>query len=84
MSPTKQREAVEEVTEWLYNAANRHNLSNQFKATHFRTEGKWLHYGVRLGSGDAFERAKILIDLEDEWDAREANSEWRLMLEPAG
>ncbi len=82
MQATGQRETVEEVTTWLQNAAKQHNLGDEFKAVHFRTDGHWLHYSVRQGSRDPGERAETLLMLEEEWDAHEPHSEWRLFLVP--
>jgi len=43
-----------------------------------------MHFAVRLKDfGDASERADVLLELEDAWDAHEPHSDWHLMLIPA-
>jgi len=68
----------------LENAARQRNLEKQLSTTFIRRDGNFMHFAVRLKDfGDASERADVLLELEDAWDAHEPHSDWHLMLIPA-
>ncbi len=72
------------AADWLKQAANQRGIADKFSATFVRTDSNWLHFAVRLSDfGDASERATVLLELEDAWDAHEPHSNWHLMLIPA-
>lgn len=73
------------AADWLKQAAAERKIADSFSATFVRADRDWLYFAVRLSNvGDASERANILLDLEDAWEAREPNSHWHLLLMPAG
>jgi hypothetical protein len=81
---TRSRETVDQVRDWLVEAGARHGLTKGFRAVHTRTEGQWLHFAVQPGElRDSADRARVLVEIEDEWDAQEPHSDWKLMLLPA-
>jgi hypothetical protein len=75
---------LNQVNEWLDDVAAQRGMKGVFHAKYIRTDGKWLHFAVKLTDvGDSADRAKILQEIEDEWDALEPHSDWKLLLIPA-
>ena len=78
------QESVTEVSKWLTEAARLSGLSEKFHATYVRTDNDYLYFAANLtSSSDPFERAKVLQQLENEWEAQHPNSFWRLLLIPS-
>jgi len=73
------------VYSWLEDAAKQRGLEKRVSAAFVRQDGKYLHFAVRLQvSGDAYDRAKVLQELEDAWDTEHPDSQWHLLLLPTG
>ena len=70
------------VGHWLDQAAVKRGLIASFQ--HVRTDSDWLHFAVQLSNvSDLSDRARILQEIEDEWDAHKPHSKWKLLLIPA-
>ena len=77
-------EEANTAADWLRQAAVERGIADKFSATYIRAESDWLHFAVRLrDAGDASDRANLLIDLEDAWDAHKPHTRWHLLLIPA-
>ena len=73
-----------DIENWLDQAVKERHLRANIHMERSRRENGWLHVPVFIDiTGDAYDKAHILQELEDAWNDREPRPEIRLLLVPA-
>ena len=78
-------ETVEAVEDWILGQLAERFPNRVVEVGFDRQEDKWLQLAVSVPTpGGLFDRMPLLRELEETWEQEHPESEWRLLLIPAG
>lgn len=74
----------DDVRNWLLGELNAQGRDGTVYIEHAKRDNGWLHVPVYVaGSNDAYDIATVLQEVEDSWNAKGSEHEFKLLLVPA-